>query len=269
MSNNTIITGGKGFVGSHLQKLLPNAQIYDLIDGQDILNYDQLVAAMKGKDVVVHLAALISVNDSLEHPGKYYSTNVAGTDNVIRAAIESGCKTVIFASSAAVYSPNNPYGLSKKIGEDLMKEYKGNIQTIGLRFFNIYGPGQNPEYAGVISKFIEFSQIGGPIHVTGNGQQTRDFISVTDITRIIAKIVEIRDSIETGSIFEIGTGNSISINDLAQIFAKKHSIKIDHLPKANVGIVHSKAKNAELLQSIGEYTFVPLELGLDELEKSL
>jgi UDP-glucose 4-epimerase len=269
MNNNTIITGGRGFVGSHLRKLLPNAEIYDLIDDQDILHYDQLVAAMKGKDVVVHLAALISVNDSIAHPGTYYSTNVAGTDNVLRAAIEAGCKTVIFASSAAVYSPDNPYGLSKKIGEDLLKEYKDKIQTIGLRFFNIYGPGQNPEYAGVISKFIEFSQKGGPIHVTGDGQQTRDFISVTDITRIIANIVEIRETIDSGSVFEVGTGNAISINDLAQIFAKKHSVEVDHLPNANVGIVHSKAKNEALLTIIGEYTFVPLEQGLDELEKSL
>ncbi len=269
INTNIIITGGKGFIGTYLQKLLPTAEIYDKVDDQDILDYDQLKKAMEGKDIVIHLAALISVNDSLEHPGKYYSVNVAGTDNVLRAAIEAGCNTVIFASSAAVYSPDNPYGLSKKIGEDLLKEYKERIQTIGLRFFNIYGPGQNPEYAGVISKFIEFSKNGEPIHVTGDGNQTRDFISVSDITNIITKITTIRETINSGSIFEVGTGNAISINDLAEIFAKRHDVEVDHLPNANIGIVHSKANNQTLLKTIGNYTFVPLPDGLSELEKSL
>src|SRR5687767_3679807 len=101
MHQNILITGGKGFVGRHLMNHFPTARVYDLKTGYNILKWDQLVSMMKGIDLVVHLAALISVPDSLKEPGRYYSTNIAGTDNVLRAAIHAKCKTVIFASSAA------------------------------------------------------------------------------------------------------------------------------------------------------------------------
>lgn len=269
MEKKVLITGGEGFVGSHLRALLPSASTYDLKNGQDILNWNQLVEALKGVDVVVHLAALISVNESIERPGKYYSVNVAGTDNVIRAAIEAGCKSIIFASSAAIYSADNPYGISKKIGENLMEEYKDKIQTISLRFFNIYGPKQNPEYAGVISKFFEFAKNKQPLNVTGDGQQTRDFISVFDITKVITKIIEKGEVIPSGSVYELGTGHSISINELAKIFADKYKLPINHMPGESVGIVNSVSDNGSLLQAIGDYQFKPLPEGLDELAKEL
>lgn len=269
MGQNVLITGGEGFVGGHLKSLLPSSQTYDLKNNQDILNWNQLVESLKGIDTVVHLAALISVNDSITHPGKYYSVNIAGTDNVIRAAIEAGCKTIIFASSAAVYTADNPYGLSKKIGESLMEEYKDKIQTISLRFFNIYGPKQNPEYAGVISKFFEFAKNKQPLKVTGDGLQTRDFISVADITKIITKIIEKRETIPSGSVYELGTSHSISINDLAKIFADKYSLPINHMSGESVGIVHSVSNNGTLLQAIGDYQFKPLDQGLEELSKTL
>ena len=269
MENKILITGGKGFVGGHLLSLLPGTPTYDLKDGQDILDWNSLVKALQGVETVVHLAALISVNDSLKYPGKYYSTNLAGTDMVTRAAIEAGCKKIIFASSAAVYAPDNPYGLSKKLGEDLMAEYKEQIQTISLRFFNIYGPKQNPEYAGVISKFFEFTKNKQPLKVTGDGEQTRDFISVYDICKIIKRMTEDTTAIPSGSVFEVGKGTSISINDLAQLFADKYTLPINHVANENVGIMHSTAKNESLLQAIGPFAFMQLPEGLEDLSKTL
>lgn len=258
MINKILITGSSGFIGSHLTKMLPSAQTYDLKDGQDILDYNQLKDALEGKDIVIHLAALISITDSLKHPGKYYSTNVAGTDNVLRAAIEKGCKTVIFASSASVYSPDNPYAISKKIGEDLMKEYRKKIQTISLRFFNIYGQGQNPTYAGVISKFMKAAIEGKTLKINGDGKQTRDFISVSDTVEIIKKIISKRSYIESGSIIEVGTGKSVSIKELAQIFAKKYSLHIKYFPDIPIGLASSKADTRQLKKILGKIYFSPL-----------
>jgi len=265
MQPKILITGGKGFIGGHLKKIFPSAATYDLKDNQDILDFEKLVEAMRGIDVVVHLAALISVNESIQYPEKYYKTNVEGTENVLKAAVEAGCKTVIFASSAAVYSADNPYGLSKKQGEELMQKYKDRIQTISLRFFNIYGPNQNPEYAGVISKFFAFAKEKQPLKVTGDGMQTRDFISVFDIVSVIKEMIEKGDAVPSGSVFEVGKGSSITINDLAKLFAEKYHLDIVYVSGEPVGIQDSKANNASLLQVIGDYPFKSLSQGLDEL----
>lgn len=269
MMNNILITGGKGFVGQHIMRLFPDAEMYDLKDGQDILDWNQLAKAVYGKDIIIHLAALISVNDSLRQPGKYYSTNIAGTDAILRAAVKAGCKTVIFASSAAVYAPNNPYGLSKKIGEDLMSEYRDKIQTISLRFFNIYGPNQNPEYAGVISKFLGFVKDKEPLRVTGDGSQTRDFISIFDIVNVIKKIIESRSEVASGSVFEVGTGKSVTINHLAEVFSDMANVPILRAPDDNVGILHSQADNHKLLEIIGDYPFISLREGVERLIKKI
>jgi len=268
MTNKILITGSRGFIGSHLTKMLPHAQTYDLKDGQDILDYNQLKDALKGKDIVIHLAALISITDSLKHPGKYYSANISGTDNVLRVAIENGCKTVIFASSASVYSPDNPYAISKKIGEDLMKEYSKKIQTISLRFFNIYGKGQNPVYAGVISKFMKAAKEGKTIKINGNGTQTRDFISVNDVADIIVKVIKCRSKIASGSIFDVGTGKEISINQLADYFVNKYKVPVKYYLKEDIGIIRSKADNLKLLEIAGKHKFTDIERGLGELDNN-
>ena len=268
MNKNILITGGKGFIGGNLVALFPFAETYDLKNNQDILDYKKLLKSVKGKDVIIHLAALISVEDSRKKPGEYYLNNVIGTYNVIKAGIEMGCKTIIFASSAAVYTPDNPYGLSKKIGEDLMFEYRHKIQAISLRFFNIYGVGQNPEYAGVIDKYFQATKDKKILKITGDGKQTRDFIAVSDITQIIKIIIEKGNKIKSGSVFEVGTGRSITINKLANIFAKKHKLSIKHLHNQSIGIFNSRAKNKSLLKIIGDYKFKSLKNGLKELEEN-
>lgn len=266
MNNKILITGSRGFIGSHLMKVFPRAQSYDLKDVQDILDINLLKDALEGKEIVIHLAALISITGSIQNPGKYYSANVAGTDNVLRAAIEAGCKTVIFASSASVYSPDNPYAVSKKIGEDLMKEYSKKIQTISLRFFNIYGPGQNPEYAGVISKFMRAAKEGKTLKINGDGRQTRDFISVNDVTGIIEKVIRCRSKIASGSIFDVGTGKEISINQLADYFVKKYKVPVKYYLKEDAGIIRSKADNLKLLEIVGKHKFASIVRGLSELD---
>jgi len=268
VNKNILITGGKGFIGGHLVTLFPFAEIYDLKNNQNILDYRKLLKSVKGKGIVIHLAALTSVEDSRKKPGEYYCNNIVGTYNVIKAGVEMGCQTIIFASSAAVYTPDNPYGLSKKIGEDLMFEYRHKIQAISLRLFNIYGDGQNPEYAGVIDKYFQAAKEKKPLKITGDGKQNRDFIAVSDITQIMKRITEEGSKIKSGSVFEVGTGRSTTINELANIFAKRYKLPMKHLQDQPIGIFNSRAKNKSLLKIIGDYKFKSLKNGLKELEEN-
>lgn len=219
------VTGHKGFIGTHLLRVLKDESIdvtgYDLKDGDDIRDYDKMVEAMKGHDVVVHLAAFVSVPGSWEDPRNCFDHNVMGTMNVVQAASEVGVKGIVYASSAAIYEgTSSPYALSKKIGEDILKSFRDKIGSISLRFFNIYGPGQNLEYAGVIPIFQDNMRRTGAVTIFGDGKQTRDFIHVGDVVQAIFKATQCKFDLGNGAIaFDIGTGQSVSINGLARIMA--------------------------------------------------
>lgn len=238
-----LITGGSGFIGRHLSALLRerghSTRILDLEVSKDpssdyimgdIRSPDSLSGAFEGIDSVVHLAALISVEDSFKRPAEYFNTNVTGTINVMRACAGKGVRRFVHISSAAVYgnpaelplketSPVNPrssYGETKLASELCVRSFCGSygLENVILRIFNAYGPGQLPnDYSGVITKFVDRLRKGQAPIVFGDGEQSRDFIHVHDATEAIALALEGRISGET---LNIATGIPSTINSVAQ-----------------------------------------------------
>ncbi len=305
-----LVTGGAGFIGSHLCEALVKkgyevtvfdnfskgnkknlAGIIDrisLIRG-DICNRRDVRGATKGIDYIVHLAAMISVEESISNPKKCYSINVGGTKNVLDGAVLNKVKKVVIASSAAVYgnakppiketdgcNPISPYGESKLHAEKLALEYYSkysdlnHLSVVCLRFFNIYGPRQNATspYAGVISKFIyALSENKAPV-IFGDGEQTRDFIYVEDV--VAAILLSMENERANGEIFNVASGIPITINkllDRIEQILNKH-IRPEYKPARNSDIKHSFAditKASKLLGFKSEYT---LEKGLEKTIRS-
>jgi len=266
------VTGGAGFIGrycvrSFLEKnyevtIFDNFSnssedmISDLLDDSaklvkgDITVQEQVSNAISGHDVVIHLAAKNSVEDSIKFPKETLMTNVDGTVNVLNACVKHDVKNIVATSSAAVYgetqnlpisenqktNPLSPYGESKLKMEQLIQDFskKHNLNSIILRIFNVYGIGQSPEYAGVITKFLEKISKNEPLEVFGDGLQIRDFVSVQDVVEsIFCSISKIEG--RQGAIFNIGSGKGVSINELA-----KHMISISN---KNLDIKHGEEKN--------------------------
>ncbi len=208
----------------------------------DIFNHERII------DTCIHLAEKINVHDSITNPEDTIEVNVKGTLNVLEACSSSGVKNFIFGSSVPVYGepkklplseddhilrePLSPYGASKVAGEALVSSYRRSKKiknAIALRFFNVYGEGQNIEYAGVITRFAEQLSRGLRPIIYGDGKQTRDFVSVNDVVNAIFLAVTEADKIKTSSsdVFNIGTGIPISINDLAQRMIRIFGIDLE------------------------------------------
>ena len=249
---NFAVTGGTGFIGSHLVKYLVS-EGYDVtvIDNQfrgrlsnldgvqdkinlvklDILDYDALKNTLQNVDGIFHQAALTSVPESYEKEDDYKNVNITGTENIFKIAKEFKIR-VVYASSSSVYGniekipitedfqrkPINPYGLTKLEDEFLAESYsKLDVQIIGLRYFNVFGTGQTLDYAGVITKFLDKINEGKSPIIFGNGLQTRDFIFVQDVVK--ANLAAMISKVKHG-FFNIGTGKSTSIRDLAYLMIK-------------------------------------------------
>ena len=253
------VTGGAGFVGSHLVKLLVEegheitvidnlhkgkkenlASVINKIKFQkmDIRDYESMKKILKNVDGVFHQAALTVVQDSFTRPEEYFDVNVHGTENIFRLANENKFK-VVYASSSSVYGhkletpitedaekkPINPYGKTKLEAEYLVEKYsKLNTKIIGLRYFNIFGKGQTLEYAGVITKFLDRIRIGKAPIIFGNGLQIRDFIHVEDVAKANLLAMESNSS---NLIVNIGTGNAISVLELANMMINASELKIE------------------------------------------
>ena len=244
-----VVTGGAGFVGSYLVKLLVKeghkvTVIDNLHKGKkknlesvlaeiqfeeiDVRDYDSLEKILINIDGVFHQAALTVVQDSFDRPEEYHDVNVMGTENIFKLAQKNNFK-VVYASSSSVYghkeivpivenstrNPINPYGKTKLDDEYLFEKYsKIGTEIIGLRYFNIFGKGQTLEYAGVITKFLDrIYQKKAPI-IFGDGTQLRDFIFVGDIVR--ANLLAMESQV-SNSLVNIGTGNGITISELAKM----------------------------------------------------
>ena len=249
---NILVTGGAGFIGKYLVKSLlekgNSVTIFDnfsnstkesissliemgvkIIEG-DITKPLEIINAVKDHEIVIHLAAKISVSESISNPLQTYRVNVEGTKNILTACEKNNVKKLIAASSAAVYgegdpnvklteeaelNPISPYGQSKVNMESVIKQFESEhlINCIMLRFFNIYGVGQTSEYAGVITKFLERIEQGKSLEIFGDGLQTRDFVAIDDI------ISSINDGILNGKsgTYNIGNGKSSTIKDLAEL----------------------------------------------------
>ena len=243
-----VVTGGAGFVGSYLVKLLVKKghnvvvidnlhkgkkenldEVLDEIEflNIDIRDYDLMEKNMRDIDGVFHQAALTVVQDSFKDPEEYHSVNVDGTENIFKIAQKNNFK-VVYASSSSIYGhqenvpilenfnkkPINPYGKTKLDDEIIAEKYsKLGVKIIGLRYFNIFGKGQTIEYAGVITKFLDRIQDGKPPIIFGDGSQIRDFIHVEDIAN--ANYLAMTSDVSNLHV-NIGTGNAISILELAK-----------------------------------------------------
>ena len=253
-----VVTGGTGFIGSHLtERLVKQGDIVTVIDNQntgkienlksvskkinfvqnDIRDFEVLRSLMENVDGVFHQAAMASVQDSFRIPEKFHDVNVNGTENIFKIAKEFGIK-VVYASSSSVYGdtsilpitesdekrPINPYAKTKLEKDKLAEQYaKNGLKVIGLRYFNVFGPRQSKEYAGVIKLFLERIQQGLPPLVNGDGLQIRDFVYVDDAVN--ANILSMESDIDF-EFFNIGTGTTISILDLANMIIKFSGLKI-------------------------------------------
>ena len=253
-----VVTGGAGFVGSYLVKLLVDEGhsvivIDNLVKGTkanlesildkiefhqiDIRDYESLKKILKNIDGVFHQAALTVVQDSFDRPEEYSEVNVNGTENIFKLANENNFK-VVYASSSSVYghqnimpitenanrNPINPYGQTKLDGEYLFEKYsKMGTEIIGLRYFNIFGDGQTLEYAGVITKFLDrIKQNEAPL-IFGNGSQIRDFIYVGDV--VMANLLSMMSDV-SNLLVNIGTGKAITILELANMVVEVSGLEL-------------------------------------------
>jgi UDP-glucose 4-epimerase len=301
-----LVTGGAGFIGSHVvERLLETgatvrvfdnlstgyesnlAHVRDQIQFQlgDLRNREQLQEALIGVDSVVHLGAIPSVPLSIEQPIETHSVNYGGTLNLLEAMRIGGVDRIIYASSAAVYSPfrsephqesdlpdpTSPYGVDKLAGEFALAAYGRlhGLKTTALRFFNIYGERQDPSsaYSGVISIFAHRIRQDLPITIHGDGSQSRDFVYVRDLARMIVGLIPRHDA---PSLMNIGKGSSETLNDLvaqlSDILGKEP--KLTYGPPRPGDIPHSRSVNKRI-QSVGFDSWTTLEVGLLSLVRSL
>jgi UDP-glucose 4-epimerase len=283
-----LITGGAGFIGSHLaEQLLAGGHIVRVLDNLstgkrenlptshfveflhgDIRDRSAVNAAVAEVDGIVHLAAVASVQASVDDPLGTHGSNFDGTLNLLEAARASGVRRFLYASSAAIYGDNEelpitenarprpltPYAADKLAGEHYLSFYhsKFGLDTTSFRFFNIFGPRQDPSspYSGVISIFTDRLQRGEPVTIFGDGQQTRDFVYVGDLVRLLVKALGLRTL--AGQVMNVGRGQQSSLLDLMAALEKLSGKKLEcRYESARHGdIRHSCADIRRLQQSL-------------------
>jgi UDP-glucose 4-epimerase len=251
----------------------------ELID-QDVRYGGSVHAAMKGCESVIHLAA-VSINKSVADPHESIDINMVGNHNVFNAAAEHGVRRLVFASSASVYgdpkklpmheddelSPLTPYCISKRAGEDLCGFYQRTkgLSWIALRFFNVYGPGQKTTayYTSVINHFVNRLRQGQPPVIDGKGEQSMDFIHVTDIARgVVAALNAEKDNVPVN----IGTGIDTSVAALAKILIDAVGVNVE--PQFNPRDVLVSRRAADITRAkevLGWEPTIPVEQGMAEL----
>ena len=296
-----IITGGAGFIGSHLTEyLLKQGHSIVVIDNlstgrieniKHLKNKIKFVKAdiskkgnwerlFKGVNTVIHLAALADIVPSIQNPEKYFASNVIGTKNVIENALKYKIKKIIYSASSSCYGipkkyptdektkldPKYPYALTKMIGEQILIHY-GNlfgIKILSLRLFNVYGTKSRTSgtYGAMFGVFLKQKIKNYPLTVVGNGNQKRDFIYVSDVVRAFAKGLRYNCN---EKILNIGTGKPISVNKIVSLLNSK---KI-HIPK-RPGEPHMTCANISLAKrKLGWKPRIKIEKGINLLLKDL
>jgi len=305
ISGKTLITGGCGFIGSHIAEALVAegvpVRVFDnfssgkienlagfgksieVVRG-DVCDPAALREAMKGVTHVFHEAALVSVAVSVEQPVENDTINIRGTLNVLQAAREAGVKRVVLATSAAVYGnnpelpkretmlpePESPYALGKLAGEYYLKLYSSlyGLETVSLRYFNVYGPRQDGKsmYSGVISRFADDIRQGRAPTIFGDGGQTRDFVFVKDVVQ--ANLLAMRSPrVGKGEIFNVATSRKVSLLQLLDTLKKiTGSTLVPQFREARAGdIRHSLADIGKIRDTLGYEPRHDLESGLRAL----
>jgi len=301
-----LVTGGAGFIGSHLvSRLLTegyyvivldnfqsgrikniseylDADNFELVKG-DVCDRSDVRDAMDKVDAVVHLAASIDVDESMKNPLEVHDVNVNGTLNVLERARGAKVKKFVFASSTAVYGEQNllplkedypprpisPYAASKSSAECYCRafNYCYGVNTIILRYFNVYGPGQRHNfYSGVIAKFLQNGLSSEPLIIYGDGEQTRDFVFVNDA--VDATVLALESDNSTDEIFNVCTGKFTTVNKLAQI--------VKDFVGRDVRVVFDKPRKGDIKNNYGDPTKAEKILGFkaktslkDGLEKTV
>jgi UDP-glucose 4-epimerase len=305
-----LVTGGAGFIGSHTVDLLLNegAEVWvldDLSSGSSgnlkrwkgklklhfrkntVTQYRVVESLAKKVDAIVHLAAVVSPYFSVKRPEIVNEANVSGTLNVLRAALKNKLQKTVFASSSSVYGNQNalpisednpldpvtPYGVSKLAGEKYCGAFYRTygLSTIALRYFNVYGERQsaNP-YSGVIAIFAKHLSKGLRPTICGDGEQTRDFIHVSDV--VAANLQALRASNGTGEAFNVGTGRATKISELASLLAElvgRPEIFSTHSPDRPGDIRHSYANITRAREVLRFQPKVELKEGLKLLIDSI
>ncbi len=293
-----LITGGAGFIGSHLAaqwQRRADVRIFDnfrtgrranlagleveLIEGS-ILDREAVRAAMDGVDYVFHLAALVSVPESMQRPHECVALNVTGLLNVLEAAAAARVRKLCFSSSAAVYGnnpdgpkheamrpePRSPYAVTKLDGEYYCRQFteSGRLETVALRFFNVFGPRQDAAsgYAAAVPIFMRQALAGEPLTIFGDGRQTRDFVFVRDIAA--ANIFAATTPGLTG-VFNVGYGEAIAVQDLVRriVVLAGSASPVCHAPERPGDVRHSRA-SVDKLRAAGFRPTGSLEAGLAE-----
>lgn len=292
-----VVVGGAGFIGSHVADALVergfDVHVIDNLSGgkkdninpkavfhkADIRNLEEIKPIIKDAKFVFHLAALPRVQYSIENPAETHEVNVTGTQNVLITAHEGGVKRVVYSASSSAYgdqktmplvetmspNPKSPYGLHKYVGEVYMRVWSAvyNLETVSLRYFNVYGPRMNPEgaYPLAIGKFFKLRQAGKPLTIWGDGMQTRDFTHVRDVVRANMLAAE-SDKVREGEVINIGAGKNFSINQVAKLIGGPMVYEPARLEPHD-----TLADNSLARKLLGWKPEVALEKGIGELKK--
>lgn len=303
-----LVTGGAGFIGSHIvDRLLSEGYqvtVLDNLSSGDLKNipYDEnknfhflrgdirdsslVKEALRDIDAVFHEAALVSVTLSVQHPMLAHEVNVTGTLNLLKASVDLGVKRVVFASSAAVYgetsrpgksetmatSPFSPYGVSKLAAENYTRSFYKlyGLETVSLRYFNVYGPRQsfdvNCAYGGVITISLNRLMRNMPPIIYGDGEQTRDFVYVEDI--VDANMLALNTKEGLGDSFNVGSGTRVSINYIVQVLKgllKKEKVQNTYTDARIGDVRHGYANIGKASKLLGYNPRFSLEDGLSRL----
>jgi len=295
------VTGGAGFIGSHLVhalveyglrvRVLDNllsgnldnlagiAERIEFVRG-DVTNPEDCRRACEGMDYILHHAARVSVAESIERPRETHETNATGTLNLLTAAREAGCRRLVYAGSASAYGdaeeipqhedlvprPLSPYAVAKHTGElyCLMFHALHGLETVVLRYFNIFGPRQDPSspYSGVIAQFAVRALRGDALTIYGDGEQTRDFVAVENVVQ--ANLAACTSPDAVGRVVNIGCGERVSVNELARavVGLSGGEVKVVHAAPRPGDIRHSVADIRRARALLGYRPQVTLKEGL-------
>lgn len=299
MSGRCLVTGGAGFIGSHLVDSLTasgeRVRVFDdFSTGQPdnigpaaevvrgcVTDSSAVTRAVEGCDVVYHLAALASVAKSVEDPLTSHAVCATGTLNVLDAARKSGVRRVVYAASASAYGGASdpagqdedtplvalsPYAAAKLAGEFYCQAFAATygLETVRLRFFNVFGPRQRADspYSGVIAIFAAALAAGKTPTIFGDGQQSRDFVYVSDVAAALQQAARIPGV--SGNVYNVGTGNSVTLLDLVAALNRVlgKNITAAHAPPRVGDIRHSRAKIDRIRMDLGFEARVSFEEGL-------